>query len=125
MAIEPVSLIFFRVPVSCCPAAYDASEAQTSASTSRVVLAISFSRWGRSRFYAVPQSLSKPAQPLVRLRRPLHFFSQNAAQIAAGEARSACGHIFGRALGDDAPAAVAAFRPQVDHPVGGLDHVVV
>ena len=33
--------------------------------------------------------------------------------------------VFGPALGDDAPAAVAAFGAEVDHPVGGLDHVEV
>ena len=35
------------------------------------------------------------------------------------------GDLLRRALGDDTPAAVAAFRPQVDDPVGGLDDIQV
>src|SRR5512135_1848248 len=34
-------------------------------------------------------------------------------------------HVLGSALRDHAPAAVAAFGPEVDHPVGGLDDVEV
>ena len=34
-------------------------------------------------------------------------------------------HLLGRAGGDDAPAAVTAFGPEVDHPVGGLDDIQV
>ena len=34
-------------------------------------------------------------------------------------------HIFGRALGHDEAARIAAFRPQVDEPVAGADHVQV
>ena len=34
-------------------------------------------------------------------------------------------HIIGRALGHDLSATIAAFRPQVDQPVAGADHVQV
>ena len=33
--------------------------------------------------------------------------------------------LFGGAVGNDLAAAFAAFRAQVDHPVGGLDHVEI
>ena len=39
-------------------------------------------------------------------------------------ARAVC-HLLGRASGNDAAAAVAAFRPEVDHPVGGLDDIQI
>ena len=39
--------------------------------------------------------------------------------------RVVCGDFFGRAGGDDPAAAVAAFGPEVDDPVGRLDHVQV
>ena len=35
------------------------------------------------------------------------------------------GDLLGRARGNDAPAAVAAFRSEVDHPVRGLDDIQV
>ncbi len=35
------------------------------------------------------------------------------------------GDLLGRALGDDPPAPEAARRPQLDQPVGRLDHVEV
>src|SRR5712692_9332898 len=57
--------------------------------------------------------------------RALHFLPQDIAQVLPGGARPGCGHVFGRALRDDAPAAVAALGAEVDHPVGGLDHVEV
>src|SRR3546814_3009095 len=42
-------------------------------------------------------------------------------QVPAGIAGRHLGDVFGRALGDDLAAAIAAFRSHVDDPVGGLD----
>ena len=46
-------------------------------------------------------------------------------QVLPGEARRIFSHILGRALCDDAAAAVAALRAEVDDPVRGLDHIEV
>ena len=50
---------------------------------------------------------------------------QQVAQILPGVALLHLGDVLGRALGDDAAAAVAALGPHVDHPVGGLDDLQV
>src|SRR5690348_16485963 len=50
---------------------------------------------------------------------------EHRAQEAPREALPRLAHLLGRALRDDAPATVAAFGSQVDHPVRGLDHVQV
>src|SRR5947209_10198453 len=50
---------------------------------------------------------------------------QHAAQVLAGVRARVARDLFGRAGGDDLPALVAAFGTEVDHVVGGLDHVEV
>ena len=50
---------------------------------------------------------------------------EHLAQRLAGVALRDLGHGLGRALGDDPAAAGAAFGPEVDDPVGRLDHVEV
>ena len=47
---------------------------------------------------------------------------QQLFQIPPGVALLHLGHVLGRAFGDDAAAAVAAFGAEVQDPVGGLDH---
>ena len=59
----------------------------------------------------------------MSMRRPSLF--QDFAQEAAGMGPFDAGHHFRRAGGDDRPAARPALRAQVDHVVGGFDHVQV
>src|SRR5690606_39751666 len=47
------------------------------------------------------------------------------AQEAAGPGVVQGGDVFGRSGGDDGTAPMAALGPEVDDPVGGLDHVQV
>src|SRR5262245_5775600 len=51
--------------------------------------------------------------------------AEHPAQVLAGVALLDPGDLLGRAGGDDAPAALAAFGPEVDDPVGALDDVEV
>ena len=50
---------------------------------------------------------------------------QDALQDGPGEAAGRLGHGLGRPLRHDPPAGLARLRPQVDDPVGRLDHVQV
>src|SRR5690242_15114156 len=50
---------------------------------------------------------------------------QDPGEGAAGRALRRGGDLLGRALRDDAAAAVAAFRAEIDDPVRGLDDVEV
>ena len=50
---------------------------------------------------------------------------QDASKKGAGVRGARRRDLLGRAGGDHLAAAVAAFRPHVDDPVGGLDHVEV
>ena len=50
---------------------------------------------------------------------------EDIAQIAAGVRRRVLDDLLGRPDRDDLPALFAAFRPEVDDPVGGLDHVEI
>src|SRR5512133_988413 len=50
---------------------------------------------------------------------------QHVLQEAARGALLDLHHVLGRADGDELAARLAAFRPEVDHPVGLLDHVEV
>ena len=45
--------------------------------------------------------------------------------MSAGEAPRGLGHQLRRPRDDDSAAAIAAFRAEIDDPVGGLDHVQV
>src|SRR5439155_19907946 len=52
-------------------------------------------------------------------------WEKDSMQKSAGITFHAAGHVFRRALRHDAPAAAAAFRTEVDHPIGRLDDVEV
>ena len=51
--------------------------------------------------------------------------SQHRGQVSAGVAGRASGDGFGRALRDDLAAGLAAFRAEINDPIGGLDDVQV
>ena len=51
--------------------------------------------------------------------------SQHLVQVLAGMAGGAPGDGLRRPLRDDLTASIAAFRPQVNDPIGSLDHVQV
>src|SRR6185436_18642627 len=73
----------------------------------------------RSPFVAVLRLLMRRNNSTnVRIR-------QQPPKVLTRMAVSACRELLGRPLGDDLPAAVAAFRTEVDHPVRGLDHIQV
>ena len=54
---------------------------------------------------------------IARLQHAREKFSRMRLRIAR--------HLLGSSRCDHAAAAVAAFRPQIDHPVGGFDHVQI
>src|SRR6187402_2050935 len=56
-----------------------------------------------------------------RRSRPL----QQRREIPAGKAGLRFGYLLRRPLRDDLAAAGAAFRTQVDHPVGGFDYIQI
>ena len=57
------------------------------------------------------------------LPEPLAF--EGASQEAAGVRLRVAGDLLGRARGDDLAALVAAFRAEIDEPIGGLDDVEI
>ena len=58
-------------------------------------------------------------------QRHQRLAAEDAGEVLPGGRATGRGDRLGRALGDDPAAAVAALRPEVDDPVGGLDDVEV
>src|SRR5690606_22573350 len=79
--------------------------------------------WGRS--HARHESLGRPGLlGLLRgspLRPTLHDF----LEVMAGMRTGAGNHVLRRALRHDLAAGVAAFGPEVDDPIGGLDDLEI
>jgi len=61
----------------------------------------------------------------VRARGEGVDVEEQRSEGAAGVAHGVLGHLLGRPLGDDIAALLAALGPEVDHVIGGLDHVRV
>src|SRR5437879_4793406 len=72
--------------------------------------------------------LSAPARRCVDRRTRtslLRVPPEHRSEMSAGEAPRGLGHELRRPCDDDPAAAIAAFRAEIDDPVGGLDHVEV
>src|SRR5690349_4663620 len=60
-----------------------------------------------------------------RLLLPAVARAEDACEEAAGVRGLVLRDVLGRARGNDLPAAMAALGAEINHPVGGLDHVEV
>src|SRR5258708_2847782 len=72
-----------------------------------------------------PSTMGTISRRLARCHPATRRGFEDRLQEATGEALLDVADVLGRALRDDAPAAVAALGAEVDHPVRRLDHVEV
>src|SRR5450432_1189555 len=80
---------------------------------------------GGGRRQSSPSTMGTISKRLARGQPAPWRGLEDRLEEAPGEALGNVADILGRALRDDAPAAVAALGAQVDHPVRGLDDIEV
>src|SRR6185437_13113902 len=101
------------------------------AACSRLVSSLLLTRYLRPPALILPEQIRRRffvasvARWLGARPKPTRMALEHRLQIRTRIAAGRVPHLLGRAFGDDVTPAGAAFRPQIDHPVGGLDDIEI